>query len=146
MPLCVLVSTVLCFVSTEHLYRAVHGGSRAPSTGGMSRCPFRVALQSKKQLHTATASVPESRPTATQEEKKEKVTTAPPPLPSPTVVNSREMAAMKCEVKRLTKDGHCECAAQGLQPVGEHDYVNYHLHSMNNLCAMNCMCQVAVYM
>ena len=94
-------------------YRSVHTVS---SAGGLSRCPFRAAVQSQ-QLHTpAPAAIP------------------PPPPPAAamsdegsTVVSGQEVLPEEavCGVKQATRDGKCECAAQGLQPVGKSTISQY---------------------
>lgn len=92
--------------SAEHFYRSVHSVPRTPSTtAGVSRCPFRAAVQSKAPLHTSTA-VSQSKPIIQEELNDKKAVTAP-------------VSSAKCEAQKPTKDGHCECAAQGIQSIGK---------------------------
>lgn len=76
-------------------FRAATSGPNAPSSG-ISRCPFRAAIQSKTLHANAVDSHSEAAPSVVKEKDEE-----------------------KCEVRRSTKDGHCECAVQGLQPIGK---------------------------
>ena len=106
------------FLSAESFYKAVHTTHRGVSstaTGGVSRCPFRAAVQSK-QLHTSAVAAqlsPSPSPAVLEEEKKKQTAS----------VSQKQEGGLpkevQCSVKRATKDGQCECAAQGLQPIGE---------------------------
>ena len=93
---------------TEKFYRSVHALPRMSGAGGLSKCPFRAAVQSQR-LHTAA---PASQTSPAVSEGNKAVVSAQ----LKQEVLPREGV---CGVKRATKDGNCECAAQGLQPVGE---------------------------
>ena len=96
--------SLVMFSSTERFYKSVHTVHQSTSTSpanGITRCPFRAAAQAKP-LHTSA--VVDSQTT------KE--------MAAASLVHRRKLEE-QCEVKRSTKDGHCECAVQGLQPVGE---------------------------
>ena len=97
--------SLLMFPSTERFYKSVHtihqSTSMSPASG-MTRCPFRAAIQSK-QLHTSAV-------IGSQTTKE---------MAAASLVCKGKLEEL-CEVKRSTKDGHCECAAKGLQPVGEY--------------------------
>ena len=91
----------------ERFYHSVHNSQR-PVSGlagnGISRCPFRAAIQSQPQ-HTNAA--PDTKTTATE---------------AKTCLAPKEKCGYDeehCRVKRSTEDGRCECAAQGLQPIGQ---------------------------
>ena len=91
--------------STERLYKSVHTVHQSTSTSpanGITRCPFRAATQAKP-LHTSAV-------VASQTTKE---------MAAASLVDRKKLEE-ECEVKRSTKDGHCECAVQGLQPVGEY--------------------------
>ena len=92
-----------------------HRGVSSTATGGVSRCPFRAAVQSR-QLHTSAVAAqlsPSPSPAVLEEEKKKQTAS----------VSQKQEGGLpkevQCGVKRATKDGQCECAAQGLQPIGE---------------------------
>jgi 5-aminolevulinate synthase len=96
-------------LSLEKFYRSVHTLPRVSAAGGLSKCPFRAAVQSQR-LHTA-APASQTPPPAVPEGKKAVVSAQLKQEALP-----REAV---CGVKWATKDGKCECAAQGLQPVGK---------------------------
>lgn len=98
---------LLYFVPAERFYHSVHNSQRpvsglTGSSNGISRCPFRAAIQSQPQ-HTSAA--PDSKTTTVQAK------TCP--------IEKCEYNEEHCRVKRATEDGRCECAAQGLQPIGQ---------------------------
>lgn len=91
--------------STERLYQSVHGSSKPQSNGGgVSRCPFRAALQSNKSVHTSA--------TGGQIRATEKI--AEKPFPP---VQQEEEEKSECGARQSASDVHCKCAAQGLQPI-----------------------------
>ena len=113
--------SVSVFTLIERLYKSVHAVPRMSATGGVSRCPFRAAVQAQ-QLHTSTAAShpPPPPPTTSSAAPEEKKTVVSAPTKE---VLPKEVL---CGVKRATKDGKCECAAQGLQPIGESAISNSH--------------------
>ena len=93
------------FPSTERFYHAAHPNghksSSAAVSGGMTRCPFRAALQSKKSLHTSSAtSVPPAVQTRTQGEEEAK-------------------RMERRNETNVNDEGHrCKCVVDGLAPKG----------------------------
>lgn len=123
----------ICYVvSTERFYHSVHNSHRPGSgltatSNGISRCPFRAAIQSQPQ-HSSAA--PDCK-TTTAEVKSSIVSKG-----------KHEYEEDHCQVKRATEDGRCECAAQGLQPIGQplpHCGSSQHNHFCTNCVTIYCM-------
>ena len=88
---------MIFFLSTERFYHAAHpNGHKSSSTGsGVTKCPFRAALQSKS-LHTSSAtSVP------------------------PAVQTKSHGEVKKTERNETSDESHqCKCVVDGLTPKG----------------------------
>lgn len=89
---------------SDRFYQAAHprppASHPAALTSGVSKCPFRAALQAKSVHTTATDPTPKLA---------EKIAPPPPPPPPRQTEDESEAKAQ----------GHCKCIAEGLKPKGK---------------------------